>query len=325
MAWQITAAVFRAKIGPPKGRKIVALALAECAKADGTEAFPGEARLQAYTELARRQIFDHVDSLIQDGIIRQTKAGHTGQRAEYAFDLARLAELDQLDVKEGAVQRTQSRGESVRSSAHSQEQEGAVQRTKSVRSSAKEGAVQRTPSGPELSVNGPLASASDASASEETLLGPALPTHTQVRDALALALGWNVDALTKSARGALNAAAKELRTLKSPPSADEIAARVRRYRERHPTWGPPSPSAITKWWPDLAGAEATAQADGKRAQLEAFVASMFGIAHVDVVVDRVAAIHPVEHCRVEDLMWFARRIAREDLGLTEAASDEEAS
>jgi hypothetical protein len=68
-------------------------------------------------------------------------------------------------------------------------------------------------------------------------------------DALAGACGIEVAELTRSARGALNRARKDLGEVGATP--EDVAARADRYRRRWPAMTL-TPSALAKHWPELA-------------------------------------------------------------------------
>ncbi len=86
-------------------------------------------------------------------------------------------------------------------------------------------------------------------------VGPRKDTRIRERDLLFEAVlkvaGWEYDTLTPSARGWLNAAVKELRSVGATP--DEVLIRGRRYWDRNPNRTPrrPSPSTLAKNWPAL--------------------------------------------------------------------------
>jgi hypothetical protein len=67
-------------------------------------------------------------------------------------------------------------------------------------------------------------------------------------DAIVTATSTDPASMTKSARGALNKAAKELRDVGATP--EDVARRARRYRERFPRAACTS-SALVKHWPTL--------------------------------------------------------------------------
>jgi len=52
---------------------------------------------------------------------------------------------------------------------------------------------------------------------------------------------------------AYHAAAKNLLSQNAKP--EEISARVGRYRRKHPSWGPCTPHALSKYWATLAKRE----------------------------------------------------------------------
>jgi Helix-turn-helix domain len=64
------------------------------------------------------------------------------------------------------------------------------------------------------------------------------------------------DKLTRSARGKLNSAAKQLREVDA--TADDVRARAAIYRRKHPTWELTAPSLV-KHWPSLNGSTVDAR------------------------------------------------------------------
>ena len=86
---------------------------------------------------------------------------------------------------------------------------------------------------------------------------PASAKRTRPRDELFEALadveGADLSALTRSARGKLNAATKQLREVDA--TADDVRARAAIYRRKHPTWELTAPSLV-KFWPSLNGSVA---------------------------------------------------------------------
>lgn len=146
MSIRVIDAVLLAAIDPP-ARKLLAVGLANHAHDDGTRVFPGIGLMRVYVRLKDRQIYEHLEGLVDDKVLRRVGRGYEGRRAEFRFDLDRLAKL-----AEGAPERRLSRHKRVRPSAGSTDPEGAVERTERVRSSTKrvrsgaqEGAVERTP------------------------------------------------------------------------------------------------------------------------------------------------------------------------------------
>ncbi len=68
-------------------------------------------------------------------------------------------------------------------------------------------------------------------------------------EAIARECGLSLDGLTKTARGGLNAARKEIADAGGIPA--DVGPRVRAYMARYPKLPPPSPSALAKHWPSL--------------------------------------------------------------------------
>lgn len=75
-------------------------------------------------------------------------------------------------------------------------------------------------------------------------------------EALADVEGADLTALTRSARGSLNDAAKQLRDIGA--TAEDVKAGARFYRLAHPTW-PLTAQALVKHWPTLNGSATPAR------------------------------------------------------------------
>jgi hypothetical protein len=95
MSVRVFAAVFSAPIRPA-ARKLVALALANAARDDGTGVFPGETRLVRETGLAASSVRRHLHELREtDRIIVEVRKARTGVAHEHRFDLIRLARISE--------------------------------------------------------------------------------------------------------------------------------------------------------------------------------------------------------------------------------------
>jgi hypothetical protein len=78
---------------------------------------------------------------------------------------------------------------------------------------------------------------------------------------LIAACGLSLEELTRSARGATNAALKQLREVNATPG--EIGTRAGRFRSMYPGLTL-TPNALAKHWPALAGTGANPSANGQR-------------------------------------------------------------
>jgi len=76
----------------------------------------------------------------------------------------------------------------------------------------------------------------------------ATPKKDVLFEAIAKACGIRLDALTRSARGQLNAACKELRDIGATP--EQVAGKAKAYRKRY-DGAALTPSALTKHWASL--------------------------------------------------------------------------
>ena len=91
MSVDVMGAVF--KVPLPPSEKLVALALADHAHDDGTEARPGMASLALKTTLSKRQVQRVLKSLVQKGVIEEYKASTYTTPAWYRFILDRHGNL----------------------------------------------------------------------------------------------------------------------------------------------------------------------------------------------------------------------------------------
>jgi hypothetical protein len=89
---------------------------------------------------------------------------------------------------------------------------------------------------------------STASASSHPTLSAPRP-RDELFDTLCDLAGWDVNDLTKKARGIVNDVAKQLRSVGATP--DETRRRADTYRRIHPTWDF-TIEALAKHWPGLA-------------------------------------------------------------------------
>jgi hypothetical protein len=71
-----------------------------------------------------------------------------------------------------------------------------------------------------------------------------------VFDALALGTGVNLAELTRSARGALNAALKDIRSARPHVNEKDIQRAIDLYKIKFPTW-PLTYTSLAKRWPEL--------------------------------------------------------------------------
>lgn len=73
--------------------KAVLGAYADHANPDGTSIYPGEPYMVVKTSLSKSSVRRITGILKKTGLLRQTKRGHTGQRAEYEIDVALLEHI----------------------------------------------------------------------------------------------------------------------------------------------------------------------------------------------------------------------------------------
>jgi hypothetical protein len=250
MAWQIVDKVLAAEIGGPAGRKLVAVVLADAAEKDGRRAYPGEERLARRSGLSSRRVRGHIEALLADGIIRQTRRGHTKQRAEFDFNMARLAELTKsTDDTEQVATPPKQADVRVRQSDRKRRTSVSASPPKRRTPVTKEADADVRPPGPERSKE--LAPASPDAGDPETLLGPELPSHKAVTGTLVEVCGYNPDRMTQTEWGRARKAATILRKVPEV-SVAEIKARAARYAQVYPN-AAITPTAIAAQWSNLEG------------------------------------------------------------------------
>jgi hypothetical protein len=96
---RVVAAIFATRIRPPI-RKLVALALANAARDDGTGVFPGRERLVRETSIPAREVRRQIAALIEEGIVVEVRRAHTGTRREFRIELDRLGSLAREEVRD---------------------------------------------------------------------------------------------------------------------------------------------------------------------------------------------------------------------------------
>jgi hypothetical protein len=84
VSYEVVAAVLRSGIAPPS-RKLVAVVLAEAARPDGSDAWPGRERLRRYTGLSDVMVRQHIAALIDAGVVREDRRAHEGVRRTFSF------------------------------------------------------------------------------------------------------------------------------------------------------------------------------------------------------------------------------------------------
>ena len=99
----------------------------------------------------------------------------------------------------------------------------------------------------------PMSPESEVEPSVNPLRAERARPRDELFEALADVEGADLSALTRSARGKLNAATKQLREVDA--TADDVRARAAIYRRKHPTWELTAPSLV-KFWPSLNGSVA---------------------------------------------------------------------
>ena len=97
MAWQIYKRVWEYDLAPSD--KLVALALADHASADGTRAFPSKTRLAKMTGLSDRSVQRSLANLVEAGIIMVQKAASQHRPTTYSFVLVRGDSVSPLAVQ----------------------------------------------------------------------------------------------------------------------------------------------------------------------------------------------------------------------------------
>jgi hypothetical protein len=204
----------------PGSRKLVALAYADAAHDDGSRVFPGEDRIARMTGLSDRQVRDHLAGLVRAGLVVVLRHSAPGQNAVYRFDL-----------------------EAIRTAAADRQRSPAADRQRwdeDRRSSVRTPAADRPHNRPTSVIRtNPL-----ALSTETNLNGH---RRDELFEAVADACGidWQND-LTKSARGSLVKAVKDLRAVGADPQE------IRRRAALWPYEVTLTPSALAKHWPLLA-------------------------------------------------------------------------
>ncbi len=99
---------------------------------------------------------------------------------------------------------------------------------------------------------------------------PVTPKRQRPKDAVfeALVVGCSLDPrqLTRDARGALNAALRDIREVRPGVTPQEVANAINSYRKLHPTWEL-TPKSLAKHWPSLVFVDTTKFPPNVREQL----------------------------------------------------------
>jgi DNA-binding transcriptional ArsR family regulator len=193
---------------PNPTSKLVLMALADHANSDG-ECWPAMKRIAELSGISARQVSTHITHLEQLGYVTKgARRRHEGQL----------------------------RGWEYRVNLRKRDTSGSVLPLTS-------GSVVQVP-----------AEVGFRSEPPENHQKKPLPTATQPKqkdtifEAVAEACGWELGSLTRSARGQLNRATKELRDIGATP--EQIAGRAKGYRKQYPSMSL-TPSALVKHWAAL--------------------------------------------------------------------------
>jgi hypothetical protein len=254
---QVLAAVWNADI-EPAGLKLVALALADAAEPDGSRAFPGRDRLGRMTRLKPSMIRYYIGDLIEAGVVIEVRRafgsprGGPTQRREFRFDLAKLAASVVRPLPRdhtGATRPAPVEGTGATPSAPV-EGTGATPSAPVEGTGATRAANRRHPVGEQAPPGPPpsVLTRPDPSFGASTKPNPNGHRRDELFEAVADACGidWAND-LTKSARGSLVKAVKDLRAVGADPQ--EVRHRAGRWKYAATL----TPSALAKHWPQLVG------------------------------------------------------------------------
>lgn len=211
----------------PGSRKLVALAYADAAHDDGSNVFPGEDRVAAMTGLSDRQVREHLTGLTRSGLMVVVRHASPGRHAIYRFDLDAIRTQAANRQHSQAVDRQrwdERRRSGVATSAVQRKNVGGAPPAEP--SYTRQGTVSTAPASTKPNANG--------------------HRRDELFESVADACGIDRDDLTRSARGAINAAVRDLRAVGALP------LEVRRRAARWPYDATLTPSALAKHWPQLA-------------------------------------------------------------------------
>lgn len=265
MSW-----VFKHSEAPPIERLLL-LALADAANADGTEAWPSIDELTRKTGMHRRTVHRAIDRLVEMGELEVEK---TIMRGRWRNCYRILMGGDSPPRTRGRAPRRRS-GSAPRGTAPQ------------VADSHPTGGTQSTPGGtappahslsthPEPSLNHPVADPpvrDEPRTAKPPATKPRKPREPDlVWDAVMTACAVDVTAITDSARGAYNKAVWDLKRAGATP--DEIARRAALYRI-HYTDAALTPTALARHWAEVAEPpRRLARSDVTTAQNAALVARL---------------------------------------------------
>lgn len=251
---------------PTSTAKLVLVALADHANADG-ECWPSMASVAALAQCSTRQVSRCIDALEDAGLLTRRRLRKSdGQLGRYSYKLA---------IMTGGPpgigdQRTSTSGGHVSAGQNQETPATSGHRRPVDTAHVSAGQSQETPatSGHPGSLPPDTGVRSEPSLNHQNPLAPAPPTRKPRRrdpifDALVDACGLDPGELTKSARGALNAAVKQLRDVDATP--DEIATRGRRYRKQWPD-ATLTPTALAKNYAQLGTATRSSPSGGTRSR-----------------------------------------------------------
>jgi DNA-binding transcriptional ArsR family regulator len=193
--------------------KLVLLALANRTNHETGVCYPGQALLGRECSMSDRTIRRHLNTLEERGLIER-RARMLPEGRGRTSDEYRLACYDQPAKMSGRSRPTGQRRTTNRTNQDDQPDNG----------------VQVTVSEPE----------------DKNLA--ATPKKDLLFEAVAEACGIRLDALTRSARGQLNAATKELRDIGATP--EQVAGKAKAWRKQY-EGATLTPTALTKHWAAL--------------------------------------------------------------------------
>ena len=205
---------------PNPTAKLVLMALADHANADG-ECWPSMKKIAGRSQISSRQVSTHITALMELGLVE--KAGrrrHGGQYRgwDYRLNIQRKSGTSGSTVPVTSGSPASSPAEADFRSEPSENRQ--------------EEPVAATP--------------------------PEATTRKKDRlfEAVAKECGINLSGMTRSARGQLNKAVKELREINA--TEEQVAAKAKAYRQQYPN-ATLTPTALVKHWSSFAEAEKKAQ------------------------------------------------------------------
>ena len=226
--------------------KAVLGAYADHANADGTSIYPGEPYMVVKTSLSKSSVRRITGILKKTGLLRQTKRGHTGQRAEFEIDVVLLERIQIERPPRGSQPDTQYEMRDLAPKWVSETSEWVSERGDWVPETTGLGTTSSTPNVTEPSE--PSENHQLAATAPEMYLSKG-EYHTAMKDALVRAMGWQVDEIPKAQWGRIEKAAKILTDIGADPDDVDFRAQVYRVNMAGATM---TPNAIAVNWADLA-------------------------------------------------------------------------